>query len=120
VLAEFDLESVAGNERQAIERVESALDGVGLEPARLESLKTAVGEATMNAMEHGNEYRADRPVHLVVLRDSDSIRVRVTDQGEAVDLPDPETPDLEAKLAGQQNPAGGACSSSRSSSTRPT
>lgn len=106
VLAEFDLESVAGNERQAIERVESALDGVGLEPARLESLKTAVGEATMNAMEHGNEYQADRPVHIVVLRDADSIRVRVTDQGEVVELPDPETPDLEAKLAGQQKPRG--------------
>ena len=34
---------------------------------RLERLKTAVGEATMNAMEHGNRYRADRPVSVRVL-----------------------------------------------------
>ena len=45
-------------------------------------------------------------MHIVVLRDADSIRVRVTDQGDVVELPDPETPDLEAKLAGQQKPRG--------------
>jgi serine phosphatase RsbU (regulator of sigma subunit)/anti-sigma regulatory factor (Ser/Thr protein kinase) len=106
VIADFELESSAGNERRAIEQVEAALDGVGLEPTRLENLKTAVGEATMNAMEHGNEYQADRPVHIRVLRDSGNIRVRVHDYGEVVDLPDPETPDLDAKLEGRQKPRG--------------
>jgi anti-sigma regulatory factor (Ser/Thr protein kinase) len=106
VLVEFELESVAGNERRAIDQVEAALGGVGLEQTRLDNLKTAVGEATMNAMEHGNEYQADRPVHIRVLRDAESIRVRVTDQGEVVELPDPEAPDLEAKLAGRQKPRG--------------
>ena len=62
VLAEFELPSEPGNEREAIARVAGAVAGLGLEPARLERLKTAVAEATMNAMEHGNEYRADRPV----------------------------------------------------------
>jgi anti-sigma regulatory factor (Ser/Thr protein kinase) len=106
VVAEFELESVAGNERIAIDKVAGALGDVGLEPTRLENLKTAVGEATMNAMEHGNQYEADRPVHIRVLRDADSVRVRVHDFGEVVDLPDPETPDLEAKLAGEQKPRG--------------
>ena len=41
--------------------------GSGWPRARLERLKTAVGEATMNAMEHGNEYRRDRPVSIRVL-----------------------------------------------------
>ena len=33
----------------------------------------------MNAMEHGNEYRADRPVSIRVLGPADAVRVQVTD-----------------------------------------
>jgi len=106
VLADFELPSEPGNERQAIERVESAVAGLGLEPARLERLKTAVGEATMNAMEHGSEYRPDRPVSIRVLVSSDRLCVQVTDQGEAGELAEPEPPDLQAKLEGRQKPRG--------------
>ena len=106
VLDEFELPSEPGNERRAIERVERAVRGLGLDPARLERLKTAVGEATMNAMEHGNEYRPDRPVSIRVVHSPDSLRVQVTDLGEATDIPERETPDLEAKLAGRQRPRG--------------
>ncbi len=106
VLAEFDLPSEPGNEREAIARVEAAVAGAGLEAARLERLKTAVGEATMNAMEHGNEYRADRPVSIRVLGSAACLRVQVSDMGGATELPEPETPDIEAKLAGRQKPRG--------------
>jgi serine phosphatase RsbU (regulator of sigma subunit)/anti-sigma regulatory factor (Ser/Thr protein kinase) len=106
VLDEFDLPSEPGNERRAIERVEQAVRDLGIDAARLERLKTAVGEATMNAMEHGNEYRPDRPVSIRVLRDADSLRVQVSDRGTAAELPAREAPDLEAKLAGRQRPRG--------------
>jgi serine phosphatase RsbU (regulator of sigma subunit)/anti-sigma regulatory factor (Ser/Thr protein kinase) len=106
VLADFELPSAPGNERQAIERVESAVAGLGLESSRLERLKTAVGEATMNAMEHGNEYRPDRPVSIRVLVSSNRLCVQVTDQGDAGAVGEPETPDLEAKLEGRQKPRG--------------
>jgi anti-sigma regulatory factor (Ser/Thr protein kinase) len=106
VLAEFELASEPGNEREAIARVEAAVAGAGLEQARLERLKTAVAEATMNAMEHGNEYRAERPVSIRVLGSEDSVRVQVSDLGGVTELPDPEVPDLEAKLAGRQKPRG--------------
>ena len=106
VLAEFAVPSAPGNERQAMERVESAVADLGLDAARVERLKTAVGEATMNAMEHGNEYRADAPVTIRVLHSSDRLRVQVTDRGVPGDLPEPETPDLEAKLQGRQEPRG--------------
>ena len=106
VLADFELPSEPGNERQAIERVESAVAGIGLEPARVERLKTAVGEATMNAMEHGSEYRPDRPVAIRVVVSSDRLCVQVTDQGEAGEHAEPETPDLQAKLEGRQKPRG--------------
>jgi serine phosphatase RsbU (regulator of sigma subunit)/anti-sigma regulatory factor (Ser/Thr protein kinase) len=106
VLAEFELPSAPGNEREAIERIERAVADLELEAARLQRLKTAVAEATMNAMEHGNEYRADRPVSIRVLHTADSLRVQVTDLGGAAELPEPEAPDLEAKLAGRQKPRG--------------
>jgi anti-sigma regulatory factor (Ser/Thr protein kinase) len=106
VLADFDLASQPGNEREAIARVERAVAGLAMEPARLERLKTAVAEATMNAMEHGSEYRPDRPVSIRVVHAADAVRVQVTDLGGAGALPEPETPDLEAKLAGRQKPRG--------------
>ena len=106
VLADFDLPSAPGNERQAMELVERAVADIGLGPARLERLKTAVAEATMNAMEHGNEYRPDRPVSIRVLHSADRLRVQVTDRGGAGELAETEAPDLEAKLEGRQKPRG--------------
>lgn len=106
VLAEFELPSAPGNEREAIERVADAVAGVGLDAPRLERLKTAVGEATMNAMEHGNEYRADRPVSIRVVQTPQRLSVLVSDRGEADELPAAEKPDLQAKLEGRQKPRG--------------
>jgi serine phosphatase RsbU (regulator of sigma subunit)/anti-sigma regulatory factor (Ser/Thr protein kinase) len=106
VLADFDLPSAPGNERQAMERVGRAVADIGLGAARLERLKTAVAEATMNAMEHGNEYRPDQPVSIRVLHSADRLRVQVTDQGGAGELAETEAPDLEAKLEGRQKPRG--------------
>jgi serine phosphatase RsbU (regulator of sigma subunit)/anti-sigma regulatory factor (Ser/Thr protein kinase) len=106
VLAEFELASEPGNEREAMARVEAAVAGLGLDSAHLERLKTAVAEATMNAMEHGNEYRADRPVSIRVIHTPDRLSVHVTDQGDFGELPEPERPDLEAKLEGRQTPRG--------------
>lgn len=79
---------------------------LGLEQARLDRLETAVAEATMNAMEHGNSYREDQPVTVRVLTDPDRVRVQIVDQGEAAPGREAEVPDLEAKLAGLQRPRG--------------
>jgi serine phosphatase RsbU (regulator of sigma subunit)/anti-sigma regulatory factor (Ser/Thr protein kinase) len=106
VLAEFELPSQPGNEREAIARVASAVAGVGIDATRLDRLKTAVGEATMNAMEHGSGYRSDRPVAIRVLHSDDRLRVQVTDLGGASELSPTEAPDIEAKLAGEQTPRG--------------
>lgn len=107
ILAEFSLPSEPGGEREAMERVAGTVQGLGLPRQRLEKLKTAVAEATMNAMEHGNEYRSEDPVDIRVLSSSTALSVRITDQG-ASPAPDPdkETPDIEAKLEGLQTPRG--------------
>src|SRR5215211_480886 len=105
-LAAFEVPSEQGNERLVIDRVAEAVAGLGLEGARLERLKTAVGEATMNAIEHGNGNRPELPVEVSVVADDRDLTVRITDQGGERPLPEVETPDIEAKLAGLQTPRG--------------
>ena len=105
-LAEFSLASEPGNERRAMERVADAVTSLGLSESRLEQLRTAVAEATMNAMEHGNEYRSDLPVSVRVLASSTALSVHITDHGGGDPIADAEVPDLEAKLAGMQTPRG--------------
>lgn len=105
-IAELEIASRPGNERQAMEQVSSSLRELEIPAGRLEKLKTAVAEATMNAMEHGNQYQEDVPVQIEVLKSDGAIAVRITDQGRGQLIPQSETPDLEAKLAGEQSPRG--------------
>ena len=106
MLIEFNLPSEPGNERLVMDRVEDFVSTVGLAPDRLEKLKTAVSEAAMNAIEHGNEGRAELPVSVRLHTTPDKISVAITDQGGNKRIPDAKTPDFEAKLAGEQTPRG--------------
>jgi serine phosphatase RsbU (regulator of sigma subunit)/anti-sigma regulatory factor (Ser/Thr protein kinase) len=106
LLAEFSLPSEPGNEIQAMQTVVEAVKALELPGAILERLKTAVAETTMNAIEHGNKYREDLPVDIVVRVSRSALSIRITDRGGGKDIPDPQTPNLEAKLAGLQSPRG--------------
>ena len=105
-LAAFTLPSQAGNERLAMAQVAEAIASLGLPQARLERLKTAVAEATMNAIEHGNKFRAEVPVSIRVRASDSMIAVHITDQGGDAPIAAPAVPDLDAKLAGLQTPRG--------------
>jgi anti-sigma regulatory factor (Ser/Thr protein kinase) len=111
----FTLASEPGNERLALARVADSVADVGLEAARLERLKTAVAEATMNAIEHGNGNRPEIPVEVEVTQHGDEIIVAISDQGGANAIAgsgdsdgdgDHEKPDLVKKLDGEQSPRG--------------
>ncbi len=82
-----------------------ALSDIALPESTMERVQTAVGEATMNAMEHGNGYKRDVPVLLRVEVLPEAVRISITDQGGPIPL-DSEEPDLELKLAGVQSPRG--------------
>jgi serine phosphatase RsbU (regulator of sigma subunit)/anti-sigma regulatory factor (Ser/Thr protein kinase) len=105
-LVEFELPSERGRERQAMERVASAVAELELPAHRIDKLKTAVAEATMNAMEHGNQYDPDLPVRIKVLASEEELRIQITDQGGEKIITKKDAPDLEAKLAGLQSPRG--------------
>lgn len=106
VMARFELPSSPGNERRAMERVSEIVAPLGLPAAKVDRLKTAVAEATMNAMEHGNKYSEDKPVLIEIARDDHTLTVGITDRGGDQPIPEAEHPDLTAKLAGQQSPRG--------------
>jgi anti-sigma regulatory factor (Ser/Thr protein kinase) len=106
-LADFSVSSEPGNERLAMETVAETARGLGFAGENLERLKTAVAEATMNAMEHGNHYRSELPVELQVLATDRDFLVRITDRGSGPPPTDTgDTPDIEAKLEGIQKARG--------------
>jgi len=105
-LAELSVPSEPGNERRAMEEVAAAVGRLGLPGPTLERLKTAVAEATMNAMEHGNHYHAELPVIIEVSASDAELSVKITDEGSGPPAFDSETPDLAAKLEGVQTPRG--------------
>jgi len=103
----FSIPGEEGNERLAMDRVAAAIADLGLPTARLERLKTAVSETAMNAIEYGSQGNADIPVDIVVETTAASIVVRVTDRALSGGVPSqPEAPDIERKLAGEQKPRG--------------
>ena len=105
-LAELSIPSEPGNERRATEEVAAVVSDLGLPKKTLERLKTAVAEAALNAMEHGNHYRAELPVLIEVSASEAELSVKITDEGSGPPAFHSETPNLEAKLEGMQTPRG--------------
>jgi anti-sigma regulatory factor (Ser/Thr protein kinase) len=106
-MAAFSLPGAQGNEREAMDRVAAAVADLGLPPARLERLKTAVSEAAMNAIEYGSQSDPDVPFWVAVDVTPSDVVVRITDQARSGQVPsDAEAPDIERKLAGEQKPRG--------------
>ena len=100
-----------GSERVALAQVADSVADLNLPSWRLNKLKTAVAEATMNAIEHGNDNRPDLAVDIEVFyvghRDHRhhhrSRRVRSGLDRRGGRFGDP---DLDRKLSGDQGPRG--------------
>jgi serine phosphatase RsbU (regulator of sigma subunit)/anti-sigma regulatory factor (Ser/Thr protein kinase) len=105
-LAAFSIPGATGGERVAMARVAEAVADLGLDPKRLERLKTAVAETVMNAIEYGSLGDAGVPVDVRVEADVAAIIVSVTDRAMSGPVGEVEEPNLEAKLEGRQRPRG--------------
>jgi anti-sigma regulatory factor (Ser/Thr protein kinase) len=105
-LDRFDLPSAPGNEREAMRRVALAIEPLRLPQGTVERMKTAVAEAVMNAIEHGNLNQPELLTEVEVYASRDKLVVRIADQGLNKTIPPAQTPDLDAKLAGLQSPRG--------------
>lgn len=102
---EVNLPSRMGYERIAMECSASFARIVGFVPERIEDLKTAVAEACINAMEHGNRGRSDARVMVSMNFDGRTFSVTVTDEGEGI-VQLPEDPDIEKKIEKLEPPRG--------------
>ena len=102
---EVSLPSKIGYERIAMECSASFAKILGLAQERIEDLKTAVAEACLNAIEHGNKWRPEARVIVKFSRSDDVLSVAVMDEGDGIgELP--EEPEIERKLENLEPPRG--------------
>src|SRR5439155_548564 len=105
VLSDFTVERKLGNERPAIARVAHVIESLGLQPGRVEAVKTAVAEAITNAIEHADDARPDLPVSVRVLASAAQVTVAISNAA-ASPTRGPTPPNLLAKLDGREQPRG--------------
>jgi serine/threonine-protein kinase RsbW len=102
---EIQLPSRLGSEKVAMNTAADLARAMGFGEDRIEDLKTAVAEACINAMEHGNKLDETLPVGVILSMSPDSLEVRVVDTG-----PGPQsraaTPDIDRKMHEQEHPRG--------------
>ena len=104
---EVNLPNKVGYERVAMECSAAFAKIVGFVRERIDDLKTAVAEACLNAMEHGNKLRPDARVVVTMKFDDGTFTVSVADEGEGlIDLP--EDPDIEKKIENWKHREGSA------------
>jgi serine/threonine-protein kinase RsbW len=82
------LPSILGYEKIARGAAEALAEQIELAPDRIEDLKTAVAEACMNAIEHGNDLERAINVTVIMTISPDKLEVRVVDIGRHP-MPDP-------------------------------
>ena len=102
---EVNLPSKIGYERVAMECSATFAKMAGLVPERIEDLKTAVAEACLNAMEHGNRLRPDSRVIITMKCGDGDFSVSVLDEGEGI-KETPKEPDIKRKVENLEPPNG--------------
>lgn len=78
---ELSIPSELGYEKIAREAVAAFARRLGFDRERIEDLKTALGEACINAIEHGNQRGADLRVDVSCTVSNDALAVEICDMG---------------------------------------
>lgn len=102
---EVRLPSELGFEKVAMCTAAGMAQLMGFSHDRIEDLKTAVAEACINAMEHGNQLNDALPVGVTLSRSDDELQVMVSDDGRGVNET-PRSPDIDRKMMGDEDPRG--------------
>ncbi len=101
---ELHIPSVMGYEKIAMECAASMAKKMGFTEDRIEDLKTAVSEACLNAIEHGNKMDTSTKVGITLTAEESRLQVSVKDEGKGtVKVP---TPSIESKIKGEDKPRG--------------
>ena len=102
---EVRLPSRMGFEKVAMSTAAAVAKLMGFREDRVEDLKTAVAEACINAIEHGNRLNEKLSVGVVMSVDADTLEVKVIDDGKGMSK-QPARPDIDRKMLGEEDPRG--------------
>lgn len=102
---ELRLPSRLGFEKVAMATAANVASIMGFESPRVEDLKTAVSEACINAIEHGNKLQEKLSVVVIMTMDAKALEVKVIDRGQGVTRK-VSKPDIEKKMHGEEAPRG--------------
>ncbi|HEV2215380.1 MAG TPA: ATP-binding protein [Terracidiphilus sp.] len=102
---EVRLPSRLGYEKVAMSTAAAVAKLMGFPTDRVEDLKTAVAEACINAIEHGNRLNEGLSVGVVLSTVDDALEVRVIDDGKGLNAVPPK-PDIDKKIHGEEDPRG--------------
>jgi serine/threonine-protein kinase RsbW len=102
---EVRLPTRLGYEKVAMSTAASVAKLMGFPEDRVEDLKTAVAEACINAIEHGNRLNEKLSVGVVLKADTDALEVKVIDDGSGIKK-QPAKPDIDRKMHGEEDPRG--------------
>jgi serine/threonine-protein kinase RsbW len=104
-IVELRLPTHLGYEKVAMSTAASLAKLRGFPEDRIEDLKTAVAEACINAIEHGNRLNEKLSVGVVLRADPDSLEVKVIDDGSGIKK-QPAKPDIDRKMHGEEDARG--------------
>lgn len=102
---EVRLPSRLGFEKVAMSTAASVAKLMGFREERVEDLKTAVAEACINAIEHGNRLNEKLSVGVVLSAADDALEIKVMDDGKGIKA-QPHKPDIDRKMHGEEDPRG--------------
>ena len=102
---ELAVPSRSGLEQVAMEAAAAVAKLMGFSEDRIEDLKTAVEEACMNAIEHGNKEDDNVKVLVELIADDSKLQVDIHDRGSGLHG-EIQKPDIDAKMARKQTARG--------------
>lgn len=102
---EVRLPSRLGFEKVAMGTAASVAKLMGFPDDRIEDLKTALAEACINAIEHGNHLNDNLCVGVILSASAEALEVKVMDNGTGISKA-PAKPDIDRKMHGEEDPRG--------------
>ena len=102
---EVRLPSELGFEKVAMSTAAGVAHMMGFSEDRIQDLKTAVAEACINAIEHGNHMDETLQVGVEMATSDTELEIKVSDQGSGPE-DDLVSPDIDRKMLGEEDPRG--------------
>lgn len=104
---ELKIPSETGYEKIAMRMASELALKMGFSRERIQDLETAVAEACINALEHGNQYDVTTKIYITMTIHEDRLAIDVVDEGRGGPPPTQiEAPDMEAQVDGLLPPGG--------------